>query len=171
MCMTTLKININILQDGEHNFDFILTPKKLDIDAVEIITDVSVEVNLYKAGNQFDLNIKLKGKFKLLCDRCIEDYIHDFANSFEVIYKYDFNKDEIANEDDDIKFISPKTNFIDLIKDVRDYIMLSIPMKHVPGEKDGICTYCNKDTSGILNIERQKEISPVWEKLIQTKSK
>ena len=159
------------MQDGEHNFDFIVSPNRLDVDAVEIVTDTTVKVNLYKAGNQFDLNINLKGKFKLLCDRCMEDYIQEFNNSFEVIYKYEFGKDEIDNEEDDIKFISPKTNFIDLIEDVRDYIILSIPMKHVPGERDGICTYCNKDTSVILNIVRQKEISPVWEKLIQTKSK
>jgi len=169
--MTTLKINISILQDGEHNFDFVVTPKKLDIDAVEIITNTAVEVKLYKTGNQFDLNINVQGKFKLICDRCMEDYIQDFDNSFELIYKYDFSKDEINNEDDDIKFISPKTNFIDLIEDVRDYILLSIPMKHVHGERDGVCTYCNKDTSKLLNIVRQKEISHVWEKLIQTKSK
>ena len=169
--MTTLKINISILQDGEHNFDFIVSPYKFDVDAVEIVTDTTVKVNLYKAGNQFDLNINLKGKFKLLCDRCMEDYIQEFNNSFEVIYKYEFGKDEIDNEEDDIKFISPKTNFIDLIDDVRDYILLSIPMKHVHGERDGVCTYCNKDISFVLNIERQGEINPVWEKLIQTKSK
>jgi len=169
--MTTLKTNISNLPDGEHNFDFIATPKELDIDAVEIVSDIAVEVNLYRAGNQFDLNVKLKGIYKLLCDRCMEDYMQDFDNSFEVIYKYEFSKDEIDNEYDDIKFISPKTNFIDLIEDVRDFILLSIPMKHVHGEKDGICTYCNKDISKIINIDRQKEISPVWEKLIQTKSK
>ncbi|MEO6696192.1 MAG: DUF177 domain-containing protein [Ignavibacteria bacterium] len=169
--MTNLKINISNLQDGEHIYSFTATSKELEIETVDIASDVLIEANLYKTGNQFDLNVKISGKFKLLCDRCIEDYVQGFDNSFEVIYKFDFVQDDIENDDDDIKFIPPKTNYINLVEDVRDYIVLSVPMKQVPEEKDDHCTYCNKNITDLINIVRQPEVSPVWEKLIQAKSK
>lgn len=169
--MKTLKINISNLQDGELDYDFIISAGELEIDEVRIVSDITIKANLYKTGNQFDINVKLKGKFKLQCDRCIEYYEQEFDNSFEVIYKYDFSTDEIENEEDDIKFISPKTSFINLMEDVRDYIVLSIPMKHVPPEINNVCIYCNRDTAEILKIESKIEVSPVWEKLIKQKSK
>lgn len=168
-----LKININNLHDGEHNYDFVISPTEFDfkIDFVEIVTDVFVNANLYKTGGQIAVNVEIKGKFKLQCDRCLEDYVDDFENEFDMIYKFDYDGDDIENEDDDIKFISPKTNYIDLKNDVRDYILLSVPMRKVPEEKDGVCFYCHKDTREMLNIRRHEETNPVWEKLIKAKTK
>ncbi len=166
-----LKINISSLQDGEHVFDFIVSPTEIDIDLVKIIQNIFVKANLYKSTNQFTVNIKINGMFKLECDRCLKDYIYNFDKMFKLIYKFDYEGKEIGNSNDDIKFISPKTNFIDLKEDVRDYILLSVPMRKVPEEKDDICTYCNKDTADMLNIKQQEEINPIWEKLIKAKTK
>lgn len=170
--MNTAKINISNLSDGEHRFEFKLEAEDLEIETVEIVSDIDVNADLYKSGNQFDLNVNVRGKFKLQCDRCMEDYIQDFNKSFEIFYKYEFTNEEVLNDDnDEIKFISPKINSINIAEDVRDYILLSIPMKHAPVEHNGICTYCNRDIAKLLNVESKKEISPVWEKLIQAKTK
>ncbi|MEO8666571.1 MAG: DUF177 domain-containing protein [Ignavibacteria bacterium] len=170
----TFKININNLKEGGHKYSFSADSKDFDFsnDEVELVGDVHVDVNLYKVEHQFSLKTDLKGKFRFVCDRCLEDFIHDFTNSFDIIYKYDFKeKDERDIEDDNIKFISPNTKHIDLKEDVRDYILLSIPMKKAPEEDDGICSYCNKDINEMLQIKRQEEINPVWEKLIKSKTK
>ncbi|HMS64168.1 MAG TPA: DUF177 domain-containing protein [Ignavibacteria bacterium] len=168
-----LKIHISNLAEGEHDYQFKFNKKEfkdLEIDDLEIEDDLLLNVKLLKYGNQFDLKCQLKGNLRLLCDRCLEDYIYDFENSFEVIYKFDFTikKEESVTDSDDIKLIPPKTGFIDIKEDVRDFILLSVPMKRVPEENNDICTYCNKSISGILNISSAEEINPVWEKLVKT---
>jgi len=164
-----LKININNLNDGEHIFDFVISPADLDIDIVDIVSDVKVAANLYKSGSQISVNVTADGKFKFQCDRCLDDYISDFETKFEIIYKFDALGNESDN--DDIKFISANIRHIDLRDDVRDYILLSIPMRNVPEEKNGVCLYCNKKIEEILNIKNHESVNPVWEKLIKAKIK
>ncbi|MEO8210221.1 MAG: DUF177 domain-containing protein [bacterium] len=166
-----LKIYINNLNEGGHNFEFVISPEELEVDTVDIVSDVYVFAKLYKSGNQISFNINIKGKFKFECDRCVEEYISDFNNEFEIIYKYDF--DEIGDqiENDDIKFIPPNTRYVELKNDVRDYILLSIPMRKVPEERDGKCLYCNKEIQDHIVHDEKQDINPVWEKLIKAKIK
>lgn len=166
-----LKINIANLKDGEHEFDFDAPPEELDIDSIEIIKNIYAAVRVYKSRNQISINVNIRGKFNLQCDRCLENYISDFSNTFDIIYKFTFADIVTENGDDDIKFIAPNTKYIDLKDEIRDYILLSIPMRKVPEEKDDVCSYCNKDVSLILSVDRQEEINPIWEKLIKAKTK
>lgn len=167
------KINIHNLKEGEHKYEFTATAKDFDFEdsETELNGDVLVKADLFKIGSQMSIKVYLKGKFKFNCDRCTEDYIQEFDTVFDIIYKFEFRgvrEDEIT-DDDDIKFIPPNTIFIDIKEDVRDFILLSIPMKKAPEVIEGVCTYCNRDTNEMLNIKRQEEINPVWEKLLKQK--
>ncbi|MBV6477763.1 MAG: hypothetical protein HGGPFJEG_00507 [Ignavibacteria bacterium] len=168
-----MKIKISNLQDGEHNYDFIVEGGEIDLDDVELFGDISVKVNLYKSGNQFDLKINVSGRMKFECDRCLDEYGYDFANSYEMIYKFDFTHEMVGdeNESDDIRYLNPNTAFIDLKNDVRDFILLSVPLKHAPEEKDGVCTLCKRNIADILKIDKEEEINPVWEQLLKIKTK
>ncbi len=174
MVSNIFKINIHNLKEGEHEYDLSVSSKDFDFkdEEVELIGDINVNAELYKVEHQFSIKAELNGKFKFICGRCLEDYIYDFSNSFNIIYKYDFKeKDDRDIEDDNIKFIPPTTKQIDLKEDIRDYILLSIPMKKAPSETDEVCSYCNKDTKEMLQITRDEDINPVWEKLIKSKTK
>lgn len=166
------KINIHNLKDGEHTYEFTVNSKDFDFNSgeVDLLDDTKITAVLYKAGNQISVKIELKGKFRFQCDWCTEEYIHDFNTKFNIVYKYIFrgSSDEI-NEDDDLKLIQPNTIYIDLKDDIRDFILLSVPMRKVPEEADGICTYCKKNISERFKVKQKKEINPVWDKLIQTK--
>lgn len=167
-----LKIHISNLQDGEYEYEFKINSADIEFDAedAELAEDVAVNVKMYKAGNQFDLKTELSGSFILTCDRCTDKYRHQFKNSFEIIYKFNFSDPDDSDDDqDEIKFIPPKTGFIDIKDDIRDYLLLSIPMKKAPEEEDGICRYCKRSIDDLLSIRKKEEISPVWEKLIKIK--
>lgn len=166
------KINIHNLKDGEHVYKFTATPKDFDFstEEVDLLDGLTIISVLYKAGNQISVKIDLKGKFRFQCDWCTEDYIYDFNTAFNIIYKYiSRGSAEEMIEDDDIKLIQPNTIFIDLKEDIRDFILLSIPMKKVPEQVDGICTYCKKDINKRFEDKQKKEVNPVWEKLIKAK--
>lgn len=163
------KINIANLTEGQHEFEF--TPSKDELDLGDLgCKSVKLKVEISKTGSQIVLDCKISGIFVLSCDRCLEVYEQPFENSFEIAYKIDFTGDK-ENTDDNIKFISPKTVFIDISNEVRDYIFLSIPMKAVPPEKDGTCEFCGKNIEKFLNPDREEEINPVWEKLVKLKTK
>jgi uncharacterized metal-binding protein YceD (DUF177 family) len=172
-----LKIHISNIQEGLHEYEFQVKPEDVDLntdDEYPVLTgDVLVKTQMYKTSHQFDLKTQIKGKYKLQCDRCIDEFEQDFTNSFELIYKIDFTgKEDYPGEpEDEIKYIPPKTGFIDLKDDVRDYILLSVPMRHVPEEINGICTYCKRDISALFSNESKPELNPVWEKLIKAKTK
>ncbi len=163
------KINIANLTEGQHKFEFIPAKDELDLGDLEC-RNLKLEVEISKTGSQLVLDCDITGSFVLSCDRCLEVYEQPFENSFEIAYKFDFTGEK-ENTDDNIKFISPKTVFIDISNEVRDYICLSVPMKAVPPEKDGICTFCGRNIENFLNPEREKEINPVWEKLVKLKTK
>ncbi|MBK8553914.1 MAG: DUF177 domain-containing protein [Ignavibacteria bacterium] len=166
------RINIHNLKEGEHIYKFEASSQDFDFNETEVgLTEkVFITAVLYKAGNQISVKLELNGKFKFPCDRCLDDYVYDFSTAFPIIYKYEFKSapaDEI--HDDDIKFIPPNTVFIDLKEDIRDFILLSIPMKKAPEDIDGICSFCKKDISKEFTVKQQEEINPVWEKLIKQK--
>ena len=169
------KINIHNLKEGEHKYDFVAEASDFGIgsDEAEVVDKIYITAVLYKVGSQISVKIELKGKFKFECDRCTEDYIYDFKTDFNIIYKYQFKGMDTGekNDDDEIKFIAPNTIFIDLKKDIRDFIILSIPLKKAPEEKDGICLYCKKSISESFVSSGKEEVNPVWEKLIKVKNK
>ncbi len=174
MVANIFKINIHNIKEGGHQYDFTAPSEefKFDSEEIELIGDVIINADLYKVEHQFSIRVSLKGKFQFICDRCLEDYVYDFTNGFDIIYKYDFKeKDDRDIEDDNIKFIPPNTKHIDLKEDIRDYILLSVPMKKAPVETDDVCTYCNKDTKEMTQITRQADMNPAWEKLIKSKTK
>ena len=169
------KINIHNLKEGEHKYEFTAYASYFGIepDEAEVVDKLLITATLYKVGTQISVKIELQGKFKFQCDRCTEDYIYDFKTDFNIIYKYQFKGMEIVekSDDDEIKFIAANTIFIDLKEDIRDFIILSIPLKKAPEEKDGICVYCKKDISEIYKSTGKEEVNPVWEKLIKVKNK
>lgn len=166
-----LKINISNLDEGVHNFDFLISPEEIEIDSVDVGDGIKINVDLYKAGNQISVKVDINCRLILPCDRCLENYIDNISTSFRLIYKLDYSGQSKDSDDDDIKFISANTRFIDLKDDVKDYFILAIPLRKVPTETDGICSYCNKDISKIFELNRKEDINPVWEKLIKAKTK
>ncbi len=163
------KINIANLTEGQHKFEFAPGSEELKLGDLEC-KDLKLEVEINKTGSQLVLDCEITGIFVLSCDRCLEVYEQPFENSFAIAYKHDFTGEK-ENTDDNIKFISPKTVFVDITDEVRDYICLAVPMKAVPLDKDGICEYCGKNFENFLYPEKEKEINPVWEKLVKLKTK
>ena len=168
-----MNINISNLKEGEHSFVFTVTGEELDLKEYKFLNDVKVDLKLFKAHNQVDLRINIDSIVKLPCDRCLEDFEFKLNNDFELIYKFTYDKEEIdTNEDmlDDFKVISADVHNIDLKKEIRDYVLLSFPMKRAPDIKDDICLFCNKNINDLLKTQKKEEINPVWEKLLKKKN-
>ena len=165
-----MKINIHNLRETETDFDFKFSKEDLDIGNINFNSDIKVYAKVIKTGSQVDIKIKLQGKYEYECDRCLEMKEGIIDNNFELIYKLDLRNSEIDfDTDDDIKFIPPNTQTINIKEDIRDFVIISIPMKNAPDEINGKCSGCNKSTEEILMLNKEKEINPVWDKLLKNK--
>ncbi|RPI13039.1 MAG: DUF177 domain-containing protein [Ignavibacteriae bacterium] len=139
-----IKINIGTLNDGTHEIELVSDSKELGLESGIIKDKLYIYLEMFKTSNQLDLRINLKGKFILPCDKCLEMYEHPFENDFELVYVQQAQREE-KFDDDYVKSYSPHMKTIDITDDIRQFVLLSIPMKHVPVMKDdGTCTWCGK---------------------------
>lgn len=161
-----MKINIVNLRDGEHKFDFNEKLENFSYEGITLPSEISVSAVLYKSAGQITLKATIKGAYVLTCDRCLDDYASDFEIPYFVIYKFEQDEELVkGDEDDTIKYLSPKTVFISLDEDVAEYIILSAPMRHVPPEENEICSKCGRNVNEFFKREETKEDNPVWDKL------
>lgn len=163
------KIKIVNLSEGEHRFEFKPDCNELDLGDINC-RDLVVTTVLRKTGSQIVLDATIEGKFLIPCDRCLDDYEHAFESRFEIVYKFDDTGVQV-DSDDNIRFISSRTAFIDIREDLRDYLLLAVPMKAVPPEINGKCSVCGRGIEDLLPHAEGSEINPVWEKLIKLKKK
>jgi uncharacterized metal-binding protein YceD (DUF177 family) len=139
-----IKINVGILKEGTQIIDFVTDAREIGLEEGLIKNEIFVSVDAFKAAHQIDLDVKVNGTFKLACDRCLEMYEVNFENKFELVYVQKSGVEDELNRD----YIKPYTPFmrsIDITDDVRDFILLAIPMKKLPVENsDGRCSWCGK---------------------------
>ncbi len=154
-----MKIKISGLRDGDYFYNFKANFIDVDIGEFNLIDNFDVDVKLSKRASNIILDIFVRGIILLECDRCLDSFQYKFSNSFELLYKlndnyYLLNKD---NKEPDVFYIDKNSFEIDITESVRDYILLSIPMKRVPEEKDGICLFCHRRIDSLFNRNRQKD--------------
>ncbi|MDI6802347.1 MAG: DUF177 domain-containing protein [Bacteroidota bacterium] len=162
-----MKINISKLSEGIHDFNLQADPSQLELDD-KFTSPVSVNVKLDKSSSQIYLKAEIVLDVNFTCDRCLIDFKSKFHTSFSIVFMYETRglKGEQLN---DVQILSPDTNHIDIAEDVRQYILLAIPIKILCSENcKGLCSSCGID----LNENKCKcdnnTYDPRWETLFKT---
>ncbi len=162
-----MKINISKLSEGEHFYTFIVKPSDLELESKRFNKPVYVEATLEKSKKQLFLRAIVYTVGRFQCDRCVEDFDMVLENSYRMYYVYS-EEDSKKYEQDEVMVITPETNEIDISDDVRQMILLAVPMKLLCYEEClGLCSKCGKN----LNFEtctcKVEEIDPRWAPLLK----
>ncbi len=166
-----MKIIISNLADGEHLYAFDEDAEIFSLGDYTVKDKILVNVRLVKSNRQVHAAVNFNCNFVFPCDRCTEDFEMNIAGNFEAVYKYSRDPEELGSgEGGNIFFIAPEKNFIDLTELVREYILISLPMRKAPAETDGKCSYCGKTEEEILQNKKTQDINPVWDKLLNKKN-
>jgi uncharacterized protein len=97
-----------------------------------------------KSTHQIILDCTVSGNATLTCDRCNEEYDKILSNTFQVACF--FEKPETTEDEINIKYLTPEQDKIDISEEVREYLMLSVPMKRLCDEEcKGLCPLCGKN--------------------------
>ncbi len=164
-----MKIAISKLKEGEHNyhFDFRRTDVGLE-DGYGYDFEIHLDVRLTKMGDEYLVQGRVRTRANFVCDRCAEPYVAEIDDRMTVLYTL---SDKILPPEEERKFdeirrIDPETLEIDISDDVRQTLILAIPLKKLCSEDcKGLCPHCGAN----LNVEacrcEKETIDPRWEAL------
>jgi uncharacterized metal-binding protein YceD (DUF177 family) len=139
-----IKINIGSLNDGSQVLELKSSEKELGIEEGFIKEPVSVKLELFKTTHQLDLKAEISGIIFLLCDRCLDRFEKKFTTSFQLIFVQQTHREEAFSEED-IRSYSSHMKSVDITTDIREAVILTVPMRKLPDENpDGACSWCGR---------------------------
>jgi uncharacterized protein len=160
-------IKIANLSDGDHSYDFDEGIEKIGLTA-PFFGNFKADVTLKKSHSQIILQTQLEVPVMFECDRCTVEYKTSLQTSYQVVYF--FSTESLGDESDSLIYLNPNADIIDISKELRDYALLSVPMKKLCSDDcKGLCPVCGQD----LNIKEcecpKGKVDPRWEPLLKNK--
>ena len=125
------------LKEGKHLFDFLADHRFFaGFEESEIVKgDVKIQVELEKRTTYLRLVFMHEGEVELVCDRCLDTYMQPINGHNVMLVK--FSESE-SDDGDDVIYIHPGKYQVEVGKLIYEFIVLSIPIRHVhPDGLDG----------------------------------
>lgn len=161
-------IKITNFTDGIHDLDFAGPVESVGLRD-PFFGEYELKVKMDKSHSQIVLDCSLWVKAKFVCDRCSEEFVKVIDNDFKLTYMY---AKEAASKNDNLNlyYITPETDKINLKEDIKEYALLSIPMKRLCKEEcKGLCPRCGKNLNDGPCECKNDEINPIWNDLLKLK--
>ncbi len=159
------------LKEGDHEFDFEIGEAFFEeYSLTGIRTGLVHAVVLLSRRNSFlELEVSLNGTLSIQCDRCLEYFDFPLYFSGPLFVKF---KEEPEEADDQIMYMHPDEDLLDLTQYFIDSIGLSLPIQNFHPEDEEGNSGCDPEMIARLNEHSTYElnqgeeiIDPRWEKL------
>jgi uncharacterized protein len=163
-------IKVNNLKEGTHLYNLDEPIENIGLEE-PFIDKVNIDLNLQKLHNQIILETKILAKANFECDRCNSEFISRLRTAYKMVYLFGSSADD-GNEALDVAYLPADASEIVLDDDIRDYALLSIPMKKLCKEDcRGLCPKCGKNLNeGKCDCDSQT-VDPRWLQLKDLKNK
>lgn len=159
-----INIRISGLSNGLHEYHFSAEPSLIGLDE-NFRETVEVNAQLEKTSRQIYIKADIETPGHFQCDRCLDEFKIPIKATYNMCYMY--NKQETGKfSSEEIQIISPDAVSIDLTEDVRQIIMLSIPLKLLCSEIcKGLCHHCGTNMNRELCDCKEEVGDPRWQGL------
>jgi uncharacterized protein len=160
-------IPVSGIKAGHRVFEFKITKEFFDLfEESEIKEGELVAITgVDKSPAHLDMNIKIAGKVKVCCDRCLEMFDHPVECENRLLVKFGRKKDE---DNPEIITIPYDENELDLKQYLYEFIHLALPIRRIhPDNEDGI-SICDPKMLQKLKehlVEKEKSDDPRWNEL------
>ena len=159
-----MRIRISQLSNGIHEYRFTPEPSEIGLES-NFGGSVAVDAVLDKTPRQIYLKADVRTTGLFQCDRCLEEFELPISGGFKTLYVYD---ELVAARDpgEDVQVITLDTVYLDLAEDVRQMVMLSVPLKLLcKTDCKGLCPHCGTDRNTKACSCKDEEIDARWEDL------
>lgn len=136
-----IRIRISGLSSGLHEYHFSITPSDIGLDE-HFHSSIEVDAHLDKASHQLYLKTAIRTSASFECDRCLDGFEQQLSIRYTMFYIYD-EQESGKFPEDEVQIINPDTVYLELAEDVRQFVLLSVPLKLLCKEDcKGLCTNC-----------------------------
>lgn len=157
-------VSFSGLNEGKHLFGFSADKRFFAVFGESDIEEgtVNIQVELEKRSTHLRLTFIHEGEVGLICDRCLDTYSQPVKGRNIILVK--FSEDEI-DDGDEVVYIHPGSHQVEVAKLIYEFIVLSIPIRHVhPDDQDGK-SLCDPEMLKKLEEHKaatvQQEIDPI----------
>jgi uncharacterized protein len=160
-------IGISGLREGRHTIDFEIDNKFFENFEESEIKEGSLFaiIELEKRSSHIDLFIRISGKVKVCCDRCLEMFFYPVESESRLLVKLG---KKIEDNDPDIISLTTDDHELDLQQHFYEFIHLALPIKRVhPDDHYGnsTCDPVMLKKLKELIVEEENENDPRWDEL------
>ena len=164
-----MKIKISGLRNGTYNYDFNFGIENIELEE-PFFGNYKTNVVLNKFDDQIILESSTTVNAKLICDRCGKESTRVVDSKYKMVYL--LRDIRSKSEEVDVTYLPHDADQIEISKDVRDYIILSVPMKRLCKEDcKGLCYKCGKNLNEGKCDCTEEEIDDRWKPLLELKNK
>jgi uncharacterized protein len=139
-----MKIQIGGLSEGLHRYQFQEQAATLALGD-QFSDMVDIDAALQRNGRQLYLNASVRATGSFLCDRCAAPFNLPLHTTYQMYYVQD-ETDAGDIDPAEVQVIPPGLSSIDLAEDVRQMVLLAVPLKLLCRDDcRGLCTSCGAD--------------------------
>ena len=161
-----IMLPVGNLEDGKHEFDFLLESDFLaQFDSPEIIGgELSVEVDVEKVSGYLNVEIRFDGELSVSCDRCLDEMTVEVEGDDILSARFVENLSARSGREnggeEDVIHLKSGEDTLDLTEYIYEGICLSLPMRHIhPDDEQGNST-CNPEMLKYLSAGGAESNSP-----------
>ena len=172
--METSKLTFSLQEkpDGKSERSVSLSEGDLELDDEATLKNGEVNINFLKTNHFIEVDFTIDVNTELICDRSLKPFRKQLGGSYHIL----FEPDEIEDTETDkgaVRQISAEDLTVDIEKEVRDTIMLEIPVRKIHPDyfdSEGNPEKFETQYFGPEVDEDEDQIDPRWEKLKKLKN-
>ena len=128
-----MRIDLRELEDGETSFSFEQTGSDLQLVSEEFAFagPIRTTITTLKLGESLSAKGTTRFRITVDCARCSEEIELPFQAEFTFVFQKDKPRGVEGDEDESLIWLDEHSEMLDLGKEVRDYILLEIPINPV----------------------------------------
>ena len=153
------KLKVRDLGTGSHPVDLIAPSSELDIPMFHGDVRVSGEIIV---SERLELRLHVQATGTFTCDRCAVEFERTMNPELVLLYVPPQLAKDVEEDDNIHTFIPQQTFEIDFTEDVRDALLLSIPMKNLHSPD---CKGVELDGEPVMLDERLAKLGSLYERL------
>ena len=159
-----MKIQVGTLSQGEHTYSFQAPAADIGLGS-EFREDVRVNVSLEKTSSEIALTARIQTSGAFTCDRCVAPFSLSLSPSYRMYYVWDAAGAQ-GLDPSEVQVVQPGLNVIDISDDVRQTILLAVPLKLLCREEcRGLCAGCGVNLNTDACRCQAAETDPRWDAL------
>jgi len=127
-----IEIRLAGLSLGVHEFDFTCEAGDFNdpsLTEAGFSKNISVRVVVERNENEISVSLETAASAELACDICLAPVTIELEGSFRVSYIYEQEPGQEEDDSEEYRLIDRNAVSIDLTEDVRETLLLSVPMK------------------------------------------